>query len=206
MQLTAIRWRIARYRRLHQTGPSLTRVTVPDEARARWQVLVDQVQAGQKLSLSSSVSVFDGSNGDEIWSRPQSMALTVAYPVKDSDGDDAPDIVVHTFHIDGMNGSLSTRIARVSGASGMPLLAGCIATFECFNRSHYAEGDHLIFVGEVEHCSHHSGGNSGYSNRCSSRCGIYSTSANHRHHRGNYRGSNRYYCHREELGCHYRLV
>ena len=81
-------------------------------------VMVDQVMAGQELSLSSSVSVFDGSNGEEIWSRPQTMAMTVAYPVKDNDGDDAPDIVVHTFHVDGMNGSLSTRIARVSGASG----------------------------------------------------------------------------------------
>lgn len=84
-------------------------------------VMVDQVLAGQELSLSSSISVFDGSNGNEIWSRPQTMAMTVAYPVKDTDGDDAPDIVVHTFHIDGMNGSLSTRIARVSGASGMDI-------------------------------------------------------------------------------------
>ena len=81
-------------------------------------VMVDQVMAGQELSLSSSVSVFDGSKGEEIWSRPQSMAMTVAYPVKDADRDDAPDIVVHTFHIDRMNGSLSTSIARVSGASG----------------------------------------------------------------------------------------
>ncbi|MGV8126263.1 MAG: hypothetical protein ACP5PV_03510 [Methanothrix sp.] len=81
-------------------------------------VMVDQVLAGEELSLSSSVSVFDGSNGNEIWSRPLTMAVTVAYPIKDTDGDDAPDIVVHSFHIDGMNGSLSTRIARVSGASG----------------------------------------------------------------------------------------
>jgi len=81
-------------------------------------VMVDQVLAGEELSLSSSVSIFDGSNGNEIWSRPQTMAMTIAYPVKDSDGDDAPDILVHTFHVDGMNGSLSTRIARVSGASG----------------------------------------------------------------------------------------
>ncbi|MGB7570917.1 MAG: hypothetical protein WBL87_04100 [Methanothrix sp.] len=81
-------------------------------------VMVDQVLAGEELSLSSSVSIFDGSNGNEIWSRPQTMAMTIAYPVKDSDGDDAPDMVVHTFHVDGMNGSLSTRIARVSGASG----------------------------------------------------------------------------------------
>ncbi|MDD1736705.1 MAG: hypothetical protein LUQ21_04540, partial [Methanothrix sp.] len=87
----------------------------------RSDVMVDQVLAGQELSLSSSVSVFDGSNGREIWSRPQSMAMTVAYPVKDNDGDDAPDIVVHTFHVDGMNGSLSTRIARVSGASGVDI-------------------------------------------------------------------------------------
>ena len=84
-------------------------------------VMVDQVQAGQKLSLSSSVSVFDGSKGEEIWSRPQSMAMTVAYPVKDKDGDDAQDIVVHTFHIDRINGSLSTRITGVSGASGVDI-------------------------------------------------------------------------------------
>ena len=81
-------------------------------------VMVDQVLAGEGLGLSSSVSALDGSNGGEIWSRPQAMAMTVAYPIKDSDGDAAPDILVHTFHIDGMNGSLSTRITRVSGSSG----------------------------------------------------------------------------------------
>lgn len=40
------------------------------------------------------------------------------------------------------------------GASGAPLISGCVATFECFNRSRYAEGDHVIFVGEVEDCHH----------------------------------------------------
>jgi flavin reductase (DIM6/NTAB) family NADH-FMN oxidoreductase RutF len=40
------------------------------------------------------------------------------------------------------------------GVSGAPLLAGAAASFECFNRSQYAEGDHVIFVGEVERCSH----------------------------------------------------
>lgn len=40
------------------------------------------------------------------------------------------------------------------GINGAPLLAGCAASFECFNRSQYAEGDHVIFVGEVERCSH----------------------------------------------------
>ncbi|HYF41366.1 MAG TPA: flavin reductase family protein [Ramlibacter sp.] len=39
------------------------------------------------------------------------------------------------------------------GPSGAPLLAGAAATFECFNRSRYEEGDHVIFVGEVERCT-----------------------------------------------------
>jgi flavin reductase (DIM6/NTAB) family NADH-FMN oxidoreductase RutF len=43
------------------------------------------------------------------------------------------------------------------GAGGAPLLAGAAASFECFNRSRYEEGDHVIFVGEVEHCSHRAG-------------------------------------------------
>ncbi|OIN92437.1 MAG: flavin reductase [Comamonadaceae bacterium CG1_02_60_18] len=38
------------------------------------------------------------------------------------------------------------------GKSGAPLIAGSVAVFECFNRSRYVEGDHVIFVGEVEHC------------------------------------------------------
>lgn len=43
------------------------------------------------------------------------------------------------------------------GAGGAPLLAGAAATFECFNRSRYVEGDHVIFVGEVERCTHRVG-------------------------------------------------
>ena len=43
------------------------------------------------------------------------------------------------------------------GSSGAPLLAGAAASFECFNRSRYEEGDHVIFVGEVERCSHREG-------------------------------------------------
>ena len=45
-------------------------------------------------------------------------------------------------------------VEYVEGAGGAPLLAGAAATFECFNRSRYEEGDHVIFVGEVERCSH----------------------------------------------------
>lgn len=43
------------------------------------------------------------------------------------------------------------------GAGGAPLLAGAAASFECFNRSRYEEGDHVIFVGEVERCTHSAG-------------------------------------------------
>ncbi len=44
-----------------------------------------------------------------------------------------------------------------AGACGAPLLAGAAATFECFNRSRYEEGDHVIFVGEVERCTWRAG-------------------------------------------------
>ena len=43
------------------------------------------------------------------------------------------------------------------GVCGAPLLSGAVASFECFNRSRYDEGDHVIFVGEVERCSHRPG-------------------------------------------------
>jgi flavin reductase (DIM6/NTAB) family NADH-FMN oxidoreductase RutF len=43
------------------------------------------------------------------------------------------------------------------GVGGTPLLTGAAATFECFNRSRYEEGDHVIFVGEVERCTHRAG-------------------------------------------------
>lgn len=39
------------------------------------------------------------------------------------------------------------------GAGGAPVLAGAVAVFECANRSRYEEGDHVIFVGEVERCT-----------------------------------------------------
>jgi flavin reductase (DIM6/NTAB) family NADH-FMN oxidoreductase RutF len=59
---------------------------------------------------------------------------------------------------------LCMRFARVKGdrfegvayhttASGIPIIDGALAWFECHNRSRYAEGDHVIFVGEVERCA-----------------------------------------------------
>ncbi len=37
--------------------------------------------------------------------------------------------------------------------TGLPILRGVSAWFECHNRSRYPEGDHVIFVGEVERCA-----------------------------------------------------
>jgi flavin reductase (DIM6/NTAB) family NADH-FMN oxidoreductase RutF len=37
--------------------------------------------------------------------------------------------------------------------TGQPIIAGACAWFECHNRSRYPEGDHVIFVGEVEECA-----------------------------------------------------
>ena len=43
------------------------------------------------------------------------------------------------------------------GSGGAPIIEGAAAVFECFNRSRYEEGDHVIFVGEVERCAHRPG-------------------------------------------------
>jgi flavin reductase (DIM6/NTAB) family NADH-FMN oxidoreductase RutF len=43
------------------------------------------------------------------------------------------------------------------GSGGVPIIEGCAAVFECFNRSRYEEGDHVIFVGEVERCERREG-------------------------------------------------
>jgi flavin reductase (DIM6/NTAB) family NADH-FMN oxidoreductase RutF len=43
-------------------------------------------------------------------------------------------------------------VAFTPGLHGAPLLDGAITTFECKNRSQHIEGDHVIFVGEVQRC------------------------------------------------------
>ena len=45
------------------------------------------------------------------------------------------------------------------GQSGLPILEGALAWFECHNRSRYEEGDHVLFVGEVERCGFTTGAN-----------------------------------------------
>lgn len=38
-----------------------------------------------------------------------------------------------------------------SGALGMPLIADCLASFECSTFARHEAGDHVIFIGEVRH-------------------------------------------------------
>jgi flavin reductase (DIM6/NTAB) family NADH-FMN oxidoreductase RutF len=46
-------------------------------------------------------------------------------------------------------------VAVKQAPGGTPMLGDeTAAWFECINRSRYDEGDHIIFIGEVQHCSH----------------------------------------------------
>lgn len=47
------------------------------------------------------------------------------------------------------------KLAFALSERGSPVLAGTVASFECRHRSRYVEGDHMIFVGEVERCHSH---------------------------------------------------
>ena len=42
-------------------------------------------------------------------------------------------------------------IAHASGTAGVPLLDDVVATLVCRNVTQYEGGDHLIFIGEIEH-------------------------------------------------------
>jgi flavin reductase (DIM6/NTAB) family NADH-FMN oxidoreductase RutF len=55
------------------------------------------------------------------------------------------------------SGDRFADLAFRDGAGGAPVIEGAAAVFECFNRSRYEEGDHVIFVGEVERCAWRAG-------------------------------------------------
>lgn len=42
-----------------------------------------------------------------------------------------------------------SQIVHEPGASGLPLLAGCLAAFECRRYASYDGGDHIIYLGEI---------------------------------------------------------
>jgi len=84
-------------------------------------VMINEILAAESFIPYSSVSAFVGCNGTVIWSRPQLLAMTFAYPVKDTRKDNATEFLVHVFGPDSMNNSIFTSIARVSGSNGTNL-------------------------------------------------------------------------------------
>ena len=87
-----------------------------------------------------------------LWSLRQASATTGAFA-------GASHFAINVLAADQVD--LSRRFARPSsakfdagewtdGQGGAPLLAGCVAVFECRRRSHHAAGDHVLFIGEVE--------------------------------------------------------
>jgi flavin reductase (DIM6/NTAB) family NADH-FMN oxidoreductase RutF len=87
-----------------------------------------------------------------LWSLRQASSTIAAFT-------NASHFVVNVLAADQVD--LSRRFARPSsakfdsgewtdGQGGAPLLAGCVAVFECRRRSHHAAGDHVLFIGEVE--------------------------------------------------------
>jgi flavin reductase (DIM6/NTAB) family NADH-FMN oxidoreductase RutF len=92
-----------------------------------------------------------------LWSLPQTAASLTAFLA-------APRYVVNVLAGDQIE--LAQRFAlhgadsfealpHTLSAHGLPLLGGTVAWFECRQRSRYSEGDHVIFVGEVERCHSH---------------------------------------------------
>ena len=48
-------------------------------------------------------------------------------------------------------------VAWQPGMAGAPLLEGAVAHFECESVALHEAGDHVIFIGRVEHCDHRAG-------------------------------------------------
>jgi len=84
----------------------------------RTDIMVDEVLAGTELIPYSSVSALDGGNGTTIWSMPQILSVTLAYPIKDTTADNASEFLMHVFGIDSLNNTVATKIALINGTNG----------------------------------------------------------------------------------------
>jgi 3-hydroxy-9,10-secoandrosta-1,3,5(10)-triene-9,17-dione monooxygenase reductase component len=87
-----------------------------------------------------------------LWSLRSSSATIAAFS-------EASHFAVNVLAADQVD--LSRRFARTShakfddgewsdGHGGAPVLAGCVAVFECRRHSHQVAGDHVLFIGEVQ--------------------------------------------------------
>jgi flavin reductase (DIM6/NTAB) family NADH-FMN oxidoreductase RutF len=45
-------------------------------------------------------------------------------------------------------------VAHREGRGGVPLIEGCAAWIECRHHALHPAGDHMLFIGEVDHCAH----------------------------------------------------
>jgi flavin reductase (DIM6/NTAB) family NADH-FMN oxidoreductase RutF len=81
----------------------------------------------------------------------QAFSSSRAYVVNVLAGDQME--LAHRFSRPGLERFQSLSFAL--SERGIPVLAGTVAWFECHHRSRYTEGDHAIFVGEVERCHSH---------------------------------------------------
>ncbi|VVB72783.1 Uncharacterised protein [uncultured archaeon] len=81
-------------------------------------IMLDVLFAGTDFIPYSSVAALDGRSGKEIWSRSQILAVTLAYPIKDINEDNASEFLVHVFGIDSLKGTLATSISSIDGANG----------------------------------------------------------------------------------------
>ncbi len=82
-------------------------------------VMVNEILATSSFIPYSGVSALDGCNGSVIWSQPQLLTMTIAYPIQDNIGDNATEFLVHVFGMDSMNNSIYTSISRVNGSDGI---------------------------------------------------------------------------------------
>lgn len=124
-------------------------------------VTVVTAQKDDQSHVGLTVSSFNSVSLDPplvVWSLSRNSSSLAAIQASER-------YVIHVLGSDQMalasrfaRGSAEERFADVTmtqAPNGAPKLdAPCAAWFECFNRSSYDEGDHIIFVGQVEHCGH----------------------------------------------------
>lgn len=118
-------------------------------------------QKGDKTPVGLTVSSFNSVSLDPplvVWSLSRGSSSLVTFEQCDR-------YVIQVLACDQM--MLANRFARgtqperfaglqlTAAPNGTPRLdTHCAAWFECFNRSMYDEGDHVVFIGQVEHCAH----------------------------------------------------
>jgi len=92
-----------------------------------------------------------------LWSLPQTAGCLAAFMT-------TPGYVINVLAGDQIelaqrfadpNDDRFETLPHTLSPQGVPVLRGTVAWFECRQRSRHSEGDHMIFVGEVERCHSH---------------------------------------------------